>query len=366
MAAWITGGVVLLLAGLIASLGCAFSAPGHLGKPVSNFDGEVFTNPWLKDKPGFVDFLKWVTDRERGPWKEFEPLPPGPRPPARVEGPELRVTLVNHATVLLQTEGLNILTDPIWSERASPVGWVGPRRVVSPGIRFEDLPRIDVVLLSHNHYDHLDLPTLKDLHRVHAPLVLAGLGVTRLLEAHGIGPARELDWWQAVRLSPRVRATFVPAQHFSGRGLFDRDRTLWGGFVLETPAGPVYFAGDTGFGPHFERIRERFGPMRLAILPIGAFRPEWFMRYAHTSPAEAVEAHRILASRQSLAIHHGTFPLADDGQDEPVAELERELERLGLAREVFWTPPLGEGRLVPALGPSLAEPGAAQGARTQS
>jgi len=265
-------------------------------------------------------------------------------------GLDVRVTWVGHSTVLIQSEGLNILTDPIWSERASPVSWAGPRRRTAPGLRLEDLPRIDLVLLSHNHYDHLDLPTLRELHRVHAPRILAGLGVTRLLVEHGITGGEELDWWQAVRLSPRVRVTFVPAQHFSGRGLFDRDRSLWGGFVLEAPDGPIYFAGDTGFGPHFRQIRERFGPVRLALLPIGAFQPTWFMRYAHTSPDEAIEAHLVLGAHRSLAIHHGTFPLADDGQDEPREALERALARRGLAREVFWTPAPGEGlRLPPRL-----------------
>ena len=241
-------------------------------------------------------------------------------PPPSVDSPSLLVTMVNHSTLLLQQRGSNILTDPIWSERTSPVAFAGPRRHRAPGVEFENLPPIDTVLLSHNHYDHLDLPTLRRLAARGGCTFVVPLGVARFLEAKGIGPTRELDWgdsWTA----PAATIHSVPAFHFSGRGLFDRDRTLWCGYMVESPFGKVYFAADTGFGPHFNWIRERFGSPRVALLPIGAYSPRWFMGPIHMNPAEAVEAHRILGAAASIAIHHGTFQLADDAIDTPRREL---------------------------------------------
>jgi L-ascorbate metabolism protein UlaG (beta-lactamase superfamily) len=263
----------------------------------------------------------------------------------RVEGGMLRVTFVNHTTVLLQTQGLNILTDPIWSERCGPVSWLGPRRVRPPGIRFEDLPPIDVVLLSHNHYDHCDLRTLKRLARTNAPRLIAPLGNRRFLERRGIPVLAEPDWWDAVAIAPGIVVTAVPARHFSGRGLFDRDRSLWAGFVIGTPSGSISFAADTGFGDHFALIRERLGEPRLALLPIGAFRPEWFMSRVHMSPEQAVEAHRLLGARTTVATHFGTFQLADDGELEAPQRIARALDADPSLR--FWVLGFGEGREVP-------------------
>ncbi len=229
-----------------------------------------------------------------------------------MEGDDLRVTFVNHATVLLQIAGVNVLTDPIWSRRASPLPFAGPRRRRPPGIRFVDLPPIDLVLISHNHYDHLDLPTLQALARSHAPRFITTLGNAALLQREGIEPVTEMDWWQEQPLPGGLRLTCVPAQHFSARGLCDRCRTLWCGFVLHGRGGPIYFAGDTGWGSHFSEIARRFGPPRLALLPIGSHLPRWFMRPVHLSPAEAVRAHQVLGAQASMAIHFGTFPMADD------------------------------------------------------
>lgn len=209
----------------------------------------------------------------------------------------------------------------MWSERASPVSWIGPRRFASPGVRFEDLPKIDFVLLSHNHYDHLDIPTLRRIAAAHTARFIVPVGVSPLLLHHGIKPEPELDWWQAAD-----SVTCVPAFHFSARGLQDRNRTLWCGYWLKTAAGPIYFAADTAFGPHFGDIRNRLGSPRLALLPIGAYKPEWFMGPVHMSPDEAVKAHRILVPQRSIAIHWGTFQLADDGRHEPVEALRRALD----------------------------------------
>ena len=341
--------LLALIAMSLCSMDGALSAPGYRGPVSDHFDGERFINQDPIEHRSFTEFMRWMWNREAGDWREWTPAPPGPPPPGKVGRGRLRVTFVNHATVLVQMDGLNILTDPIWSERASPVAWIGPRRVRPPGIRFEDLPPIDVVILSHNHYDHFDTPTLRRLERAHRPLFVTGLGNGALLEGLDIdaGRIRELDWWQDTPLSAELRLHSVPAQHFSARGLWDRDVTLWTGYVLQGPAGVIYFAGDTGFGRHFAQIRKRFGPPRLAILPIGAYKPAWFMARVHTSPAEAVLAHDILGARASLPIHYGTFRLADDGQNEPLEALEKALDEHGEPRPQFLILKFGEGRDVP-------------------
>ena len=226
------------------------------------------------------------------------------------------LTLINHSTLLLQERGANILTDPIWSQRASPVSWAGPRRRREPGVRWEDVPRIDTVLVSHNHYDHLDLPTLHRLADRGQSQFVVPAGVGRLLRSKDVGPVHELDWGESLTLSPTTIHA-VPALHFSARGVFDRNRTLWCGYVIETPGRIVYFAGDTAFGDHFALIRERFGAPRLALLPIGAYEPRWFMSPIHMAPDEAVRAHEILGARTSIAVHHGTFQLGDEAIDTP-------------------------------------------------
>ena len=326
---------------------CAFSAPRYHGPRSDHFDGERFRNVGDANPRGWTAFWKWMLHRQRGPWRPWTDSPPGPPPPRRVDEGAIRVTFVNHATTLIQLDGLNVLTDPIWSDRASPVAFAGPRRVRPPGIRFEDLPPIDAVLVSHNHYDHLDVPTLRRLESsFHAP-VFAALGNGSFLVEKGIARVRELDWWQSVDLHNGVRLWAVPVQHFSGRGVCDRNGTLWTGYVLQGKGGPVFFAGDTGFGPHFQSVRARFGPVALALLPIGAFRPEWFMGPVHMSPDEAVNAHRVLEARQSVAMHFGTFNLTDDGQDEPVEKLRAALEREHIPESAFRVLGFGEGLDVP-------------------
>jgi L-ascorbate metabolism protein UlaG (beta-lactamase superfamily) len=281
-----------------------------------HFDGKRFFNPGAPQARGFVDLLRWKLSSRPEPSARFVSDVEPSKPPALVEGDEPRVTLINHSTALLQQRGINILTDPIWSERASPFRSMGPRRRRAPGVRWEDLPGIDVVLLSHNHYDHLDLSTLRGLRDLGACQFVVPAGVARYLESRGIGPVRELDWGESLPLA-RCVIHCVPALHFSARGLFDRNRTLWCGYVVEAAGRLVYFAGDTGFGEHFAGIRERFGAPGLALLPIGAYEPRWFMSPIHMSPEEAVRAHQILGAGTSIAIHHGTFQLADEGLDTP-------------------------------------------------
>jgi len=308
---------------VVLALAAARGSPPRGWTDPAAFDGSRFHQP----EPLATGLADWLR-REgvpRGPWRPFTDTPPGPPPPSCVDGGRLRVTFVNHSTVLLQMDGWNVLTDPTWSERAAPV--VGARRRRPPGLRFEDLPPIDVVLISHDHHDHLDLPTLARLQDAWHPAVYTGLGNAAFLARYGIRAARELDWWQSAGLGPGVVVTAVPARHMSGRSLFGRDRTLWCGFVLSGPSGSVYFAGDTGWGSLFAPIGEAFPNLRLALLPIGGFRPAWYMREQHMGPEDAVAAHRVLGAATSVPIHFGTFPNAADGETEPAATLRDVLAR---------------------------------------
>jgi L-ascorbate metabolism protein UlaG (beta-lactamase superfamily) len=279
-----------------------------------HFDGKRFYNPGAPQAKGFRDFLRWkLTSRPESSPRFISDVAQSV-PPRRAESAGLRTTLVNHSTVLLQQRGSNILTDPIWSERTSPVAWAGPRRRRKPGVSWEDLPPIDGVLISHNHYDHLDLPTLRRLAARGGATFVVPARVARLLRAEHIGPVQEMEWGESLSLADAT-IHCVPALHSSGRAPYDLNKTLWCGYVIEHPERIVYFAGDSAFGPHFAQIRERFGPPRLALLPIGAFEPRWFMAPVHMGPDEALRAHRIMAAETSIAIHHGTFQLADDGLD---------------------------------------------------
>jgi L-ascorbate metabolism protein UlaG (beta-lactamase superfamily) len=285
-----------------------------------HFDGKRFYNPDAPQVRGLREFLRWKLTSRPEPSPSFISDVEPSIPPRRLEGSRLRTTLVNHSTVLLQHQGYNILTDPIWSERASPLSWAGPRRRRKPGVSWENLPSIDAVLISHNHYDHLDLPTLRRLAARGNSTFVVPVGGARLLRSKNIGPAHELDWGQFVSL-PGFTIHCVPAQHFSSRGIYDRNMTLWCGYVIECQERLIYFAGDTGFGPHFAQIREKFGPPHLALLPIGAYQPRWFMSPVHMAPDEAVRAHDILAAKTSIAIHHGTFQLTDEALDTPQKQL---------------------------------------------
>ena len=340
---WILLLLVVLDAGGFG-LGCSLSAPRYQGVVSDHFDGKQFKNAGdVHAQEGLGPVLRWYLHREKGDFPDQPNLPYGPKPPARVGWGELRVTFVNHGTFLLQFDSLNVLTDPIWSERTSPFQWIGPKRLRPPGLRFEDLPKIDAVVISHNHYDHLDLPTLRRLAARDRPRIFAGLGVRQLLEDEKITNATDLDWGQAVPLSPQVRLTCTPAQHFSGRGLRDRDATLWVSYVFETTRGNLYYAGDTGYGPHFQAIGKQFSPIRLAILPIGAYQPRWFMAPIHISPAEAVQASLDLHAVRSVATHFGTFQLADDGLTEPVTDLHQALRAKQLPDSSFITLKEGVG-----------------------
>jgi len=330
----------------LARLGRRDGIGAHRGPVTDHFDGRRFHNPWGDAEKSFLDMLRWMFSRGSVPWPRSLPNRVTHLPPERVHGEALRVTWIGHATALIQTAGVNILTDPVWGQRAGPFGIFGPQRTRQPGLPLEALPPIDAVLVSHNHYDHLDLHTLAALQRAHAPRFVAPVGNRGLIESAAEGVAcEELDWWQAVELAPGVKVYAAPAHHWSARGMFDRRDALWCSFVIETPGGCVAFFGDAGYGggTAFRLIRERFGDMRLALLPIGAYEPRWFMSGAHMNPEEAVLAMGDLGARQALALHHGVFKLTDEGIDTPLTDLRAALEKYGVEEGVFLTPEVGEG-----------------------
>lgn len=297
----------------------------YRGPESDHFNGSVFFNIKAEGSPsrtpGFREAFRMIFSGERrGAWEHREVEQT--KPAARIAGTEVVATFINHATVLVQTEGLNIITDPIYSKRASPFSFVGPARYTDPGVAFDDLPKIDVVLISHNHYDHLDLPTLKRIIARDNPRILVPLGNTEFLERHGITTSIDLDWWQQEAVSDAVSITSVPAQHFSSRSLSDRNKTLWSGYVIQTPQKNIYFAGDTGYGPFADQIAEHFpNGFDLGLLPIGAFLPTWFMQEIHTSPDEAIALQEHLKIRKVMGIHFGAFRLASDGQDDPAEQI---------------------------------------------
>lgn len=310
--------------------------PGPMDIPVSDhFDGERFSLPGGRQvaAKGWRDLWRWQTTREPAAWPTQVPIKPAV-PEARVAGGAIVATMVGHATVLVQTEGLNILTDPIWSARASPFSFAGPKRVTEPGIRFEDLPRVDVVLVSHGHWDHLDIPTLKRLWQRDKPLILVPLGHGALLAKSGI-TARELDWGEGVRLGA-LKAIPEPVYHWTSRWFTDRNRALWAGWSLITPHGNIYFAGDTGYGDGaLFRAVKRHGPVRLAMLPVGAYEPRWFMADQHMNPAEAVKAMADVGATQALGLHWGTFQLTDESREAPRDDLRTALEAAGVPELAF-------------------------------
>lgn len=336
---------------LLASLGGLAAAAGlsaiwasrmktYDGPVSDHFDGTHFFDPDGTPPKSLPQVLRWQfgSGRNRAKWPEWTPSPYADTPPPRVTGDKVRLSFVGHASWLIQTAGLNILIDPVWSDRASPLSFAGPKRHNAPGIAFDVLPPIDVVLVSHGHYDHLDVATLSQLAAKSAPRVITPLGndVTMRSTDSAIS-AEAFDWHDRVELGNGVAVTLVPTRHWSARGLFDRNKALWASFVLETPAGKIYVVCDSGYGDgkHFRNVRDKHGALRLAILPIGAYEPRWFMRDQHMNPSDAVKALADCGAQQAMANHHGTFQLTDEAIDAPVAALHAALDEAGIARERF-------------------------------
>jgi L-ascorbate metabolism protein UlaG (beta-lactamase superfamily) len=310
-----------------------------------------FVNREAEVKPGLVRVLRWLLTRRPAAWPEQVENTAAPVWPGSIAPGQVAVTFINHASFLLQTRSLTWLTDPIFAERASPVRWTGPRRVRLPGAPIDDLPDVHVVLVSHNHYDHMDVAALAQLDRRSHPLFLTGKGNRAVLQREGLRRVAELDWDESIRVGEGATVTFTPAQHFSARTLFDRDRTLWGGFHVAVDGVRVYFAGDSGYAGHFRQIRARLGAPDLALLPIGAYEPRWFMRGAHMNPEEAVQAHLDLGAARSIGMHFGTFRLTDEAFDAPVLALGAARAAAGLDPGHFDVLDVGETRLFAAARP---------------
>jgi L-ascorbate metabolism protein UlaG (beta-lactamase superfamily) len=275
----------------------------------------------------------------RTPWPKW--IDESPRKPGPLNGAAAVVTFIGHSTFLIQTSEGTLLTDPMYSMRAGPFNVFGPRRVRAPGVRFDDLPPITTVLLSHNHYDHCDLPTLRSLARRFDPTVVTPIGNAAIVRSAGIRRVEELDWWEDSTLSA-VPTSLTPARHFSARGLGDRNRALWGGFMTLVGGKRLFFAGDTAYAPFFHEIRQRFGPVDLALLPIGAYEPRWFMRSVHMNPDEAAQAHVDLHAAHSIGMHFGTFPLTMEGIDAPLHALAEARSIRSISAEGFRTLASGE------------------------
>src|SRR6185436_12801031 len=303
-----------------------------------HFDGARFFNPAGPALQPLTAVPRMLLTR-RTPWPRAVAVTE--RDPPRRDGADIVVTFIGHSTFLIQTPAETILTDPVFSDHAGPFGMFGPRRVRRPAIPFDRLPPVSLILLSHNHYDHCDLRALRALAQRFDPAVITPLGNAGLLRSTGLRRIEELDWWDSAAC---VAAPIVltPAHHFSARTPFDRNRALWGGFVVTCGARRVYFAGDTAYTALFAQIRERVGVVDLALLPIGAYEPRWFMQSVHMNPTEAVQAHVDLGARASIGMHFGTFQLTAEGIADPIRELAHARESHGLAPDTFRTLDFGE------------------------
>lgn len=308
--------------------------------PLSDhYDGKLFFNSWgVNNTKSLIDVLKWKLSGGAKDWpQEKNYIKAQSQLVKEGVAASLHVTYIGQATTYIQDSKISILTDPQFSERASPLSFMGPKRYREPSLTIDQLPSLDLVVVSHNHYDHMDIPSLVVLEKRFKPEFIVPLGNAKYLKEAGITNVIELDWWQEYKY---VR--LVPAQHWSARGIYDRNEALWGGFVIKLSGKKVFFAGDTGYGPHFKMIHEKCGEMDLSLLPIGAYEPRDFMRDQHMNPEDAVKAHMDLNSKKSFAIHFETFQMTDEGYEEPRQELLRQLSLKSLGKESFFIPQLGE------------------------
>ena len=294
------------------------------GPESDHFDGVRFFNPDGSSPKGLTDALRWRFGPKPAEWPESIPMIRPAVPAERVQ--DLTITMVGHATLLIQMQGLNILTDPVWSDRVSPVSFAGPKRVIAPGIAFSDLPPIDLIVLSHCHYDHLDLATLHRLKEAHDPHVITPLGNDTIIAGTGLR-TEVMDWGDETTFGP-LGVHCLPCHHWSARGVTDRSMALWAAFMLTAPGGAVHFIGDTGFdqGRPYQGL-ERFGPIRAAILPIGAYDPRWFMADQHQDPDEAVQGFLASGAVHAVGHHWGTIQLTNEARDEPRDRLAEMLDR---------------------------------------
>jgi L-ascorbate metabolism protein UlaG (beta-lactamase superfamily) len=297
--------------------------------------------PFAKKVPtSFSDFLKWQFTGKKEKWPNWVEVKVLDKLPPMTD--DFQILFINHASFLIRHKDVTILTDPIWSERTSPVQWAGPKRVHAPAIKYEALEKVDVVIISHNHYDHLDEKTLQNLDRDHSPTFVVPRGDKDLLLDFGIkSKVIEMDWWVNAKID-QLKLSMTPAVHFSGRGLFDRNESFWGGYYFTISNTSFFFAGDTGYSHHFKEIKKRYGAPDISLIPIGAYEPRWFMKYVHINPKEAVRAHIDLQSKFSIGMHFGTFQLTDEAIDTPVKDLIKSLQENNLSHKDFVAPKVGE------------------------
>ncbi len=324
--------------------------PYYKGPQSDHFDGIHFFNPWDPQTNSLRQVLYWKMTSKQKPWPKQKELFLSDIPPIRLEGNLLRVSFVGHSTMLIQTQGLNILTDPIWSDRASPFKYLGPVRYAPPGISFDKLPPIDFILISHNHYDHLDIPTIKKIWDRDHPKIITPLGNDLIIQREDSSIRVDtLDWHELLEINENVRIHLAPAQHWSRRNAFDKNKALWGAFIIETLGGNIYFCGDSGFGTGkiFRETFERFGSFRFALLPIGAYEPRWFMKSHHMNPEEAVLAYKLLGEPYAAAIHFQTFRLADEGFFDPREQLAAMRKKNGISQQRFRALQIGEAWMIP-------------------
>ncbi len=306
-----------------------------------HFDGKKFFNPGREHRKSFFDFLTWQFTKKSKEWPDWVDDVKQVVPPPMAEEGLIRVTFINHATVLLQYKDFAILTDPHFFERTSPVSFAGPKRVRLPGVRIEDLPKIDLVLISHNHYDHLDISSVKALEKKFSPQFIVPLGDKKVLESENVKKVLEMDWGNSFSLGP-VKVNFESSLHWSGRGLGDRNESLWGSYLIQIEKKNIYFAGDTGYADHFLKILNKYGSVDFAMFPIGAYEPRWFMKESHMNPEEAVQAHLDLKSQQSIGIHFGTWKLTDESIDDPIVSLRESLILRKISDKNFQAPQNGQ------------------------
>jgi L-ascorbate metabolism protein UlaG (beta-lactamase superfamily) len=331
---------------LLVSLVLSNCARHYQGQKSAHFDGSRFFHQFGDSEKSIYDLMRWRFGGTAADWPEQIAVGEAQHIVPASSPSDIVVTFLNHASAYIQHQGIRVITDPQWSERASPVSFAGPKRVRPPGIAIDQLGGLDVVLISHNHYDHFDLPTLKRLKELYDPHFYVPLGDAYLLESIGISKFTEVDWWDNHKLNSDLTLHFVPVRHWSARSLFDRNKSLWGGFVLDSKDKKIFFAGDTGYCDIFKDIATKFGAFDLSLIPIGAYEPRWFMKNSHLNPEEAVAVHTDLKSKHSLGIHYGFWQLTDEAIDAPIVALNAIKKQRELTDDEFFTLGFGESRTI--------------------
>lgn len=309
---------------------------------------ERFSNLYKnKDDSSFLELIKWFFSKKnhKESWNKKifvdDSLIPEPYSSSLHE---VQIIYIGHTTFLIQTKNFNILTDPIWLERASPFDFLGPKRIQKPGIKIKNLPKIDLILISHNHYDHLCIKTLDTLNKIHKPKIIMPLKNRQIIERHIKNvDITELDWSQSIDINDKdIKIHLEPAQHWSSRFFFDKNISLWGTFIVETPTYKICFIGDSGYHPElFKDIAKKHKDILVSLIPIGASKPRKLMKYVHMNQEEAVLTHLDLNSKYSIASHFDVFPLADDKFNEPVIELNKSLKKFNIDEKIFIAPKVG-------------------------